>query len=177
MIRRPPRSTLFPYTTLFRALLHRAADVGLGRVPRATAHVGDAAGGDLALRGSVLSRARRGRDVRGAPAAGPPAAAVARRGPPPARPRARASHARSVSREPGAGGRPAVAGVPRGGRARARHPAGLAGRRGGAGPRPPSRSGRPCGPPRGPPPPGFGRPRGAPPVPPPHAPRRPRPPA
>src|SRR3712207_8650701 len=24
MIRRPPRSTLFPYTTLFRSLLHRA---------------------------------------------------------------------------------------------------------------------------------------------------------
>src|SRR3712207_8298552 len=26
MIRRPPRSTLFPYTTLFRSLLRRAAD-------------------------------------------------------------------------------------------------------------------------------------------------------
>src|SRR3712207_8911847 len=25
MIRRPPRSTLFPYTTLFRSLLHRPA--------------------------------------------------------------------------------------------------------------------------------------------------------
>src|SRR2546429_1800601 len=30
MIRRPPRSTLFPYTTLFRSLLARGA-VGLGR--------------------------------------------------------------------------------------------------------------------------------------------------
>src|SRR5437667_7892406 len=32
MIRRPPRSTLFPYTTLFRSLLHVAAalQVGLG---------------------------------------------------------------------------------------------------------------------------------------------------
>src|SRR3712207_8790207 len=33
MIRRPPRSTLFPYTTLFRsdpALAHRLAEVGLG---------------------------------------------------------------------------------------------------------------------------------------------------
>src|SRR2546426_2079250 len=26
MIRRPPRSTLFPYTTLFRSLLHRPGD-------------------------------------------------------------------------------------------------------------------------------------------------------
>src|SRR2546422_10848706 len=33
MIRRPPRSTLFPYTTLFRSLLARGADAreGLGR--------------------------------------------------------------------------------------------------------------------------------------------------
>src|SRR2546430_11066012 len=36
MIRRPPRSTLFPYTTLFRSLedldaLEREADLGLGR--------------------------------------------------------------------------------------------------------------------------------------------------
>src|SRR5256885_8871122 len=31
MIRRPPRSTLFPYTTLFRSLARRlAADLGLG---------------------------------------------------------------------------------------------------------------------------------------------------
>src|SRR2546430_7652482 len=30
MIRRPPRSTLFPYTTLFRSRLHlRAAEIGL----------------------------------------------------------------------------------------------------------------------------------------------------
>src|SRR5260370_21448905 len=28
MIRRPPRSTLFPYTTLFRSLYHSAAGVG-----------------------------------------------------------------------------------------------------------------------------------------------------
>src|SRR5258708_21366789 len=27
MIRRPPRSTLFPYTTLFRSLLHKAHDL------------------------------------------------------------------------------------------------------------------------------------------------------
>src|SRR2546430_13714642 len=33
MIRRPPRSTLFPYTTLFRSLGVRARGAG-GRVPR-----------------------------------------------------------------------------------------------------------------------------------------------
>src|SRR3989454_7155430 len=31
MIRRPPRSTLFPYTTLFRSRGHRPADVGRAR--------------------------------------------------------------------------------------------------------------------------------------------------
>src|SRR2546430_9405097 len=31
MIRRPPRSTLFPYTTLFRSLLRRREDPGAGR--------------------------------------------------------------------------------------------------------------------------------------------------
>src|SRR3712207_9336302 len=31
MIRRPPRSTLFPYTTLFRSLRHVLADIGSGR--------------------------------------------------------------------------------------------------------------------------------------------------
>src|SRR2546426_2536864 len=30
MIRRPPRSTLFPYTTLFRSLVERVADGQLG---------------------------------------------------------------------------------------------------------------------------------------------------
>src|SRR2546430_5771983 len=29
MIRRPPRSTLFPYTTLFRSLVHRMIDAGV----------------------------------------------------------------------------------------------------------------------------------------------------
>src|SRR2546425_3684199 len=28
MIRRPPRSTLFPYTTLFRSMLHEVSDGG-----------------------------------------------------------------------------------------------------------------------------------------------------
>src|SRR5438270_10505594 len=39
MIRRPPRSTLFPYTTLFRSPLRRAAHVGHRRTPRARARV------------------------------------------------------------------------------------------------------------------------------------------
>src|SRR5260370_9804233 len=30
MIRRPPRSTLFPYTTLFRSLIHHDPEVGFG---------------------------------------------------------------------------------------------------------------------------------------------------
>src|SRR2546430_6227028 len=34
MIRRPPRSTLFPYTTLFRSLLARAMETYLGRIVR-----------------------------------------------------------------------------------------------------------------------------------------------
>src|SRR5258706_7913319 len=33
MIRRPPRSTLFPYTTLFRSLWQASAAGGLGRGP------------------------------------------------------------------------------------------------------------------------------------------------
>src|SRR2546421_7674918 len=33
MIRRPPRSTLFPYTTLFRSLLTLASEVGLDISP------------------------------------------------------------------------------------------------------------------------------------------------
>src|SRR3989449_6683063 len=35
MIRRPPRSTLFPYTTLFRShVLHRSDDAGAGAEPQ-----------------------------------------------------------------------------------------------------------------------------------------------
>src|SRR2546429_4590671 len=34
MIRRPPRSTLFPYTTLFRSRIARASFSGLGSVDR-----------------------------------------------------------------------------------------------------------------------------------------------
>src|SRR2546422_7494946 len=42
MIRRPPRSTLFPYTTLFRSLLFRPAGLG--------SHLGEALPGDVRLR-------------------------------------------------------------------------------------------------------------------------------
>src|SRR5260221_4750921 len=38
MIRRPPRSTLFPYTTLFRSVLQTTGDIETGRV--------EVAGGD-----------------------------------------------------------------------------------------------------------------------------------
>src|SRR6202035_912287 len=38
MIRRPPRSTLFPYTTLFRSALHEAAGTELADDVRPAAH-------------------------------------------------------------------------------------------------------------------------------------------
>src|SRR2546422_4451828 len=38
MIRRPPRSTLFPYTTLFRALFAEDPDLGLERDPELVLH-------------------------------------------------------------------------------------------------------------------------------------------
>src|SRR5258705_4779035 len=49
MIRRPPRSTLFPYTTLFRSL------VGLTEAKPARGHGGDEIGGTAGGR-SVLGR-------------------------------------------------------------------------------------------------------------------------
>src|SRR3712207_7723582 len=61
MIRRPPRSTLFPYTTLFRSLSFRAAH---GSVPgrRAGEHPQGCAAGLLVARGlahgDVLAGAR-----------------------------------------------------------------------------------------------------------------------
>src|SRR2546430_4780649 len=39
MIRRPPRSTLFPYTTLFRSLAHLGVGVGEGRPDPVARHV------------------------------------------------------------------------------------------------------------------------------------------
>src|SRR5437879_11192286 len=34
MILRPPRSTLFPYTTLFRSLWYKRLEVGVFKIPR-----------------------------------------------------------------------------------------------------------------------------------------------
>src|SRR2546430_11308052 len=50
MIRRPPRSTLFPYTTLFRSLLHRGRllHVRERRLRRAVPRGQDAAQDDVA---------------------------------------------------------------------------------------------------------------------------------
>src|SRR2546427_13037485 len=45
MIRRPPRSTLFPYTTLFRSLAARGAGAGGGGEPRPRPQRGQAARG------------------------------------------------------------------------------------------------------------------------------------
>src|SRR3712207_7199213 len=65
MIRRPPRSTLFPYTTLFRSLVDGVdaeGDVG-GRHHRCPAHarlvgVGDEVGAGVALRLPLLGAGR-----------------------------------------------------------------------------------------------------------------------
>src|SRR3712207_8328833 len=58
MIRRPPRSTLFPYTTLFRSAVHRAGVQGGGGAPALVrpergAAVAAAVGEDRRLRGEL----------------------------------------------------------------------------------------------------------------------------
>src|SRR2546426_12369347 len=45
MIRRPPRSTLFPYTTLFRSLARRTAEAGFAGVERFIGVPGSVGGG------------------------------------------------------------------------------------------------------------------------------------
>src|SRR5688572_31921140 len=50
MIRRPPRSTLFPYTTLFRSLVISVASVGLR---------GEPTGAATDFRGDVVAVAKR----------------------------------------------------------------------------------------------------------------------
>src|SRR3712207_7138141 len=59
MIRRPPRSTLFPYTTLFRSVPHAGRLVGQLderlAVVEAGVHVGDLLVRDLALRADVAA--------------------------------------------------------------------------------------------------------------------------
>src|SRR3712207_8170304 len=52
MLRRPPRSTLFPYTTLFRSLLHRR----LRRDQGAVAPFRQAGDSDVQLPGQGLER-------------------------------------------------------------------------------------------------------------------------
>src|SRR2546427_922066 len=52
MIRRPPRSTLFPYTTLFRSLLVLAADSTVAVIPR-PAHITPRPG-SFTLTGSTI---------------------------------------------------------------------------------------------------------------------------
>src|SRR3989442_11340606 len=59
MIRRPPRSTLFPYTTLFRSLPQRPArgNRACGRRSQSSRHVGSVAGQqDRAERAGAGSR-------------------------------------------------------------------------------------------------------------------------
>src|SRR3712207_6939630 len=58
MIRRPPRSTLFPYTTLFRSRRHRTARLRarLRRPVRRCAHPGRGEGGYPARRGAQAGR-------------------------------------------------------------------------------------------------------------------------
>src|ERR1039458_4496999 len=63
MIRRPPRSTLFPYTTLFRSQGERRADAAAGG-GSALAVRGEA----VQLRGGDLPRARAGVDAQDLPA-------------------------------------------------------------------------------------------------------------
>src|SRR3712207_8103362 len=62
MIRRPPRSTLFPYTTLFRSLAQRLDHLRLDLVDRPALHARRAVGDDadaLALRLGVHEGDRR----------------------------------------------------------------------------------------------------------------------
>src|SRR5256885_10562876 len=89
MIRRPPRSTLFPYTTLFRSRevgrpLERAADIGIER-----AHLAVEAAAGRAGRQVLIERGRRGGGIgtdeqpcllagHGGPSPGAPARAAPR---------------------------------------------------------------------------------------------------
>src|SRR3712207_6916104 len=63
MIRRPPRSTLFPYTTLFRSEDHLIAPRGLGALAGAP-HAGAAGGGACGDLIRIAVRVERNRVVR-----------------------------------------------------------------------------------------------------------------
>src|SRR3712207_7493222 len=72
MIRRPPRSTLFPYTTLFRSLRADCRRAAHGRVdvqPDAVA-IADVGDGRDRVEGVRRGRAHGGADEEGAPAGG-----------------------------------------------------------------------------------------------------------
>src|SRR3712207_7319311 len=67
MIRRPPRSTLFPYTTLFRSVVERAGVAGGDRAVRAEHRLelgqlldGGVGAGAVVLRGDVAVGQRNG---------------------------------------------------------------------------------------------------------------------
>src|SRR2546422_11327973 len=66
MIRRPPRSTLFPYTTLFRSLAREGVEVSRAGVPGETGPTGERLAGG-AHRGVHVGRAclRHPRQFRG----------------------------------------------------------------------------------------------------------------
>src|SRR2546425_7697569 len=64
MIRRPPRSTLFPYTTLFRARdVQIEIHAGDGSLARPFTHDQRALGGEIALGARASCRRRRGIEV------------------------------------------------------------------------------------------------------------------
>src|SRR3712207_6904131 len=58
MIRRPPRSTLFPYTTLFRSLAHPALGLAVGHAeaPEQLLLLGQRQPGDLPAHGQPLEQ-------------------------------------------------------------------------------------------------------------------------
>src|SRR3989475_12595096 len=96
MIRRPPRSTLFPYTTLFRSvvrLVGRAAAQARARRVAADARA-------LAVRARHLRRAPRIDRAAAAERARQSVSAVARRIRAPGRGRARARYAGTAPRHP-----------------------------------------------------------------------------
>src|SRR2546421_5904427 len=64
MIRRPPRSTLFPYTTLFRSRVERLLEGGGCGLPRRDERVAVRETADREARGRVVGPARRDRSVR-----------------------------------------------------------------------------------------------------------------
>src|SRR2546425_8994549 len=67
MIRRPPRSTLFPYTTLFRSAKHVARDgepLAHDRWKHVLAHQAEVVAPPIAEFGGYLMRAKEGRDER-----------------------------------------------------------------------------------------------------------------